>query len=264
MELPLLPLIVGGAALMALMASLWFWQRRHGDAGIVDVAWAASLGALAIAYAVVAEGDVGRRILLGAVTGTWGFRLAFYLLRDRVLGHEEDGRYQELRRDWGDKADRRFFVFFQAQALLNVLLSLSFLVVASNGRPFPSAFDLGAIALGLVVVLGQSRADRQLAGFRADPRNKGKVCRVGLWRYSRHPNYFFEWLHWWVYVLLAVGSPLWWLTLIAPFVMLFLVTRVTGIPPTEAQAVRSRGDAYREYQRTTSAFFPWFPRTSLS
>jgi hypothetical protein len=82
------------------------------------------------------------------------------------------------------------------------------------------------------------------------------VCREGLWRYSRHPNYFFEWLHWWAYVFLAIGSPLWWLPMLGVAVMFLFLTRVTGIPPTEAQALRSRGDAYRAYQRTTNAFFP--------
>jgi steroid 5-alpha reductase family enzyme len=86
------------------------------------------------------------------------------------------------------------------------------------------------------------------------------VCRSGLWRYSRHPNYFFEWLHWWGYAALAVGSPLWWLPVTAVAAMGYFIVRVTGIPPTEAQALRSRCEAYRHYQRTTSAFVPWRPR----
>jgi steroid 5-alpha reductase family enzyme len=113
-----------------------------------------------------------------------------------------------------------------------------------------------------VAFAGESLADRQLSRFRQDPRNRGRVCRDGLWRYSRHPNYFFEWLHWWAYVALAAGSPLWWIAVAGVAMMLLFLTRVTGIPPTEAQALRSRGEAYREYQRTTSAFFPWPPRTA--
>jgi steroid 5-alpha reductase family enzyme len=108
----------------------------------------------------------------------------------------------------------------------------------------------------MVALTGESIADRQLARFRASPSNRGKVCREGLWRYSRHPNYFFEWFHWWAYAWLAVGSPLWWLPILGVVVMYLFLTRVTGVPPTEAQAIRSRGDAYREYQRTTNAFFP--------
>jgi steroid 5-alpha reductase family enzyme len=103
-------------------------------------------------------------------------------------------------------------------------------------------------------------ADRQLTRFRADPANKRKTCRRGLWRYSRHPNYFFEWLLWTSYVPLSWGSPIFALSLLGPGLLFLFLTRVSGIPPTEAQALASRGDDYRAYQRTTSAFFPWFPR----
>ncbi len=118
---------------------------------------------------------------------------------------------------------------------------------------------LGALVL-LTSVVGESIADRQLERFRADPANKGRVCRDGLWRYSRHPNYFFEWIHWLAYVPLTAGTG--WLPymFIAPLILVLLIVFLTGIPPTEAQSLRSRGEAYREYQRTTSAFFPWFPR----
>ena len=105
-----------------------------------------------------------------------------------------------------------------------------------------------------------SLADRQLSAFKADPANRGRTCRQGLWRWSRHPNYFFEWVHWLAYVPLAWGSSWWPATLLAPAIMLYLVTKVTGIPPTEAQSLRSRGEDYADYQRTTSAFFPWPPR----
>ena len=103
-------------------------------------------------------------------------------------------------------------------------------------------------------------ADRRLAHFRGRPGNRGKTCREGWWHYSRHPNYFFEWLHWWSYMALAAGAPYGWVALLAPTAMFYLLFRVTGIPPTEAQALASRGDDYREYQRTTSVFFPWFPK----
>ena len=103
-------------------------------------------------------------------------------------------------------------------------------------------------------------ADRQLSAFRMNPANRGQVCRQGMWRYSRHPNYFCEWLHWWAYVLLAVGAAGGWLNVLGPVLMLYFLHKVTGIPPTEAQALKNRGEAYREYQRTTSIFFPWPPK----
>ncbi|HSS65063.1 MAG TPA: DUF1295 domain-containing protein, partial [Gammaproteobacteria bacterium] len=109
--------------------------------------------------------------------------------------------------------------------------------------------------------IGESIADAQLSRFRRDPRNRGKVCRTGLWRYSRHPNYFFEWLHWWAYALIGLGSPHWWVPLTGLAVVYVFLTRVTGIPFTEQQSLRSRGDAYRRYRETTNAFFPWPPAT---
>jgi steroid 5-alpha reductase family enzyme len=242
-----------------LMTLLWLRQRSTGDAGTVDVGWSAGLGFAAIFYAVTSEGDLTRRILLAVLAGGWSFRLASYLLYNRVFEGEEDGRYKRLRRQWGDDANRYFFYFFQLQALLVPLLSLPFLVVAHSQNPSLTGFDILGIVIFLTAVFGEGAADRQLARFRSDVNNKGKTCRQGLWRYSRHPNYFFEWLHWWAYVALGIGSPYWLVTLIGPIIMWIFLFKITGIPATEEQAIASRGDDYREYQRTTSQFFPWFP-----
>jgi len=168
--------------------------------------------------------------------------------------------YLPLRSKWGDRAQSRFFVFFQLQALVDMIFSLPYLVAMTNPTPGLGVWGLAGVLVWVVAVVGEALADRQLAAFRADPANRGRTCRVGLWRASRHPNYFFEWLHWWSYVLLAVGSPWWALTLVGPALMLFFLFKVTGIPATEAQALASRGEDYRDYQRTTSAFIPWFPR----
>ncbi len=174
----------------------------------------------------------------------------------------EDGRYQPLRRHWNGHQGK-IFGFFQFQALLIVLFALPFVAVAVNPQPRGWGWLIAAVAMWLLSVSGESIADRQLARFRANPANKGKTCRDGLWRYSRHPNYFFEWLHWFTYVLLAVQSPLWWLAWSGPLVMYVFLRWVSGIPFTEAQALRSRGEDYREYQRTTPMLFPWFPSRSL-
>ena len=154
----------------------------------------------------------------------------------------------------------KFFGFFMAQALLVLLFSLPFLAVATNPH---TGFSLSML-LGVLVwagsLAGESLADMQLAKFRRCPGNRGKTCRVGLWNWSRHPNYFFEWLHWFAYVLLAWDSPLWWLSLIGPIAMLVSLLWVTGIPYTERQALRSRGEDYRRYQQEVSMFFLWPPR----
>lgn len=250
-------LVLGGWLVLALcLTALWARQLRTCNATSVDVAWSMGLAFLALFYPWFVDGDLARRILVGSLGGLWAIRLAWYLLTDRVLRHtEEDGRYKALREHWGDRAAPLFFLFYQGQAAVAVLFSLPMLA-AMNGGPLGPTAWAGA-AVWLVAVGGETLADRQLARFRADPTNRGSVCQTGLWKYSRHPNYFFEWVHWWAYVLIGEGAALTWL---GPVMMLCFLFRITGIPHTERQALRSRGDSYRHYQGTTSVFFPWPPK----
>lgn len=241
----------------ATMLAGWQWQRARRNAGIVDVLWAASLGTGAILFAALGSGSATPRTLLGFLGGAWGLRLAYHLSM-RLRREGEDGRYRELRSHWGD--DQRYWLaFFQIQALSVAVLALPFLAVATNRRAATPWLAAGAF-VWLLSVLGETVADAQLARFRTDPSHRGRTCRSGLWRYSRHPNYFFEWLHWLAYVALAMGSPLWGLAWIGPLLMLVLLRYLSGIPWTEAQALRTRGEDYRAYQRTTSMLFPWFPK----
>ena len=256
-------ILAGWAAVALVMLGFYFVQQRTKNAGIVDFVWAAGVGALAISYAAAATGDVGRRALLAALAGIWSARLAVYLLVDRVLGKSEDGRYQMLRQNWGDKAPSYFLAFFQVQAIWAVMFSIPFLPIAYRKGPLGS-LDALAVGVWLIAVGGEALADGQLARFRADPENRGKTCRAGLWRYSRHPNYFFEWIHWFTYVCLGIGAPYGWVTLMGPIVMLLFLYKVTGIPYTEKRALQSRGDDYRRYQQTTSPFIPWFPKREVS
>lgn len=252
-------LLVWGLAAI-LMAVLWFVQRRTGNAGIVDAGWAAALGGSAVLLALVLDGDPVRRILVGLVGGLWGFRLAAHI-HHRSHGKPEDGRYQQLRREWGERVQFRMFRFYQIQAFSVAFLALPF-ALAAHDAAAPRVTDLVALLVWLVALAGETLADAQLAAFKRSGGGAGPVCRTGLWRYSRHPNYFFEWLNWCAFALLALPAPAGWLAVLAPASILYLLLGVTGIPATEAQAVRSKGEAYREYQRTTSAFVPWFPRGS--
>jgi steroid 5-alpha reductase family enzyme len=258
--MPFTLLLYSWLLVAGVMLILYGIQRKTKDASPVDVAWAANLGLLAVVYALFVDGYVPRQYLVLGMAGIWSVRLSVYLLLNRVIGKEEDGRYKSIREGWASKAQRFFFVFYQAQALLNVVLSLSFLTAMMNPKAFLDVWDWLAVVVFIISVLGESVADFQLARFRADPAHRGKTCRVGLWNYSRHPNYFFEWLHWWVYVFLAVGSPYWWITLLSPVLMLYFIFQITGIPATEAQALLSRKDDYKQYQQTTSVFVPWFPK----
>jgi steroid 5-alpha reductase family enzyme len=253
-------ILQGWLAAAAVMLVLWCVQLRTRNAGIVDVGWAGVTGGLAVLHAALGEGDEGRRWLLAILGAVWGGRLAWYLWRDRIWRQPEEGRYVTLRRKWSPRPDLAFLVFFQAQALAAVVLSAPFALAATADAALPAVTDLVALALVAIGVLGESLADRQLAAFKREPTSRGRTCRRGLWRYSRHPNYFFEWILWCGFGCLGLVAAGGWLGLAAPLVILLSILFVTGIPPTEAQALASRGDDYRAYQRTTSAFVPWPPR----
>ena len=258
-------LVLTGAALVAaLMFVLWLIHLRTGNAAIVDAGWAGGLAILGALYGWFGEGYAPRRALIAAMTVIWGVRLALFLLLARILGHPEEGRYVELRRKWVTHVPLKFLAFFQFQALTCVLLAVPFHLAASNPVPRITILEWSAVLLWLGAMAGEALADHQLNRFKSNPANRGRTCQAGLWRYSRHPNYFFEWLIWLSYALFAAGAPngLW--GMLSPALMLYFILFVTGIPPTEAQAVRSRGEEYRRYQRSTSAFFPWFPKKRVA
>ncbi|MBK8267621.1 MAG: DUF1295 domain-containing protein [Planctomycetes bacterium] len=254
-------LLITGALLTSLtMFVMWRIQQRTRNAGTVDVAWSAGIGILVLYFAIFSSnGFLARRAMVAAMTGSWSIRLALHLWK-RIGREPEDGRYEKIRTEKGIEASRWFFWFYQFQAALVVLFAIPPLIAMRVPFESLNAFDAVALAIWLISVIGEAIADRQLAAFRANPDHRGKTCREGLWRYSRHPNYFFEWLHWFVYVAIAIAAPLGWLTLAGPLLMLFFLFQMTGIPPTEARALVSRGDDYRDYQKTTSVFFPWFPK----
>ena len=242
------------------MAVVWAVSMRVNNVGYVDVAWAGLMAIAALLVGAFAGGSELPRALVALFGSVWGARLSLHLLK-RVLHEAEDGRYQFLRARWGSSA-WKFFVFFQMQALVVALFSLPFIAAANRHDNQLDGFALAAILVWLLAVGGESLADRQLAKFRDDPASRGRTCRVGLWAWSRHPNYFFEWLHWFAYALLAVGTPWFWVSLGGPILMFAFLYRVSGIPWTEAQSLRSRGDDYRRYQQEVSAFFPLPPRHS--
>lgn len=234
------------------------------NAGIVDVAWGAAIALLGILFYVIGEKTTSS-LIATIMVSLWGFRLTYHLLMRNIIDHkEEDGRYQILRKEWANNLQLKFYLFFNAQGLLNVVLSIPFLFVAINPENEFGFFEITGIIIWIVAIVGESLADSQLKAFKKNPSNKGKVCDTGLWNYSRHPNYFFEWLNWIAYFVFACGSPFGWISIICPALMLHFLLRVTGIPLTEEQSIKSKGDAYREYQKTTSAFVPWGKRIQKS
>jgi steroid 5-alpha reductase family enzyme len=177
-----------------------------------------------------------------------------------VIGKTEDARYRRLREQWGGSDRLKMFGYFQLQALAVAGFSLPFLVLIQNPRPPFALIELLGLLIWIVAVTGEALADWQLAQFRSKSWNRIRVCRDGLWNFSRHPNYFFEWLHWWAYVVMAIGTPGWMLTWIGPVAMGWALLKVTGIPLAEAQALASRGEEYRIYQQTTNVLIPWWPK----
>lgn len=248
---------------MGMMIVLWAIYMVQKFASILDIGWALGFVFCGIVYFSMGEGYWMRRGLITFMVLVWGLRLAWHLLRRFIVSPEEDPRYQEIKKLWNSKKpDRQFLLFAIIQGLLVVLLSLPFLLANINRSTDLSLWEPLGFLFWLVGLLGESLADWQLWQFKKDPTNRDKVCQMGLWHYSRHPNYFFECVIWIGFFLFALGSPWGWLTIYCPLVIFYLILKVTGIPLAEAQALRTKGDEYREYQRTTNMFIPWFKEKS--
>ena len=235
--------------------ALWIVQIKSKDAGWVDIGWTLGLGTLVIFLGIAAEGLLTRRIIASLLIGIWAIRLASFIIKDRLFKQEEDSRYQNLRRYWGKKANFKFYFFFTFQSFLVILFSIPFLPIFNNPNPL-GIIDFTGIILWLIAFIGEASADKQLRDFKKLPENKFKVCRVGFWDYSRHPNYFFEWLQWIAYVFLSIGSNEFYLSLIGPIFMYFFLIKVSGVYWVELQAIRKRGDLYKKYQQEVPMFFP--------
>jgi steroid 5-alpha reductase family enzyme len=211
-----------------------------------------------VLYAVAGPGDPTTRAVCGALAATWSLRLGVYLAL-RNAQHEER-RYAELRARWGSRANARMLLFFVLQAVVAWVVALTFLPLAFRPEPAAPGWLVAGAALSLIGVIGETVADAQLSRFRSDPRNRGAVMDQGLWRYSRHPNFFFESVHWAGYPLLAVGAPHGWLALVGLVLITLLLLKFSGIPTVEQASARAGRRGYDAYVRRTSAFIPWPPR----
>ncbi len=257
----LLLAVIATAGSCGLFALLYAIARRVDNYGIVDIAWSYAFALLVGFYALAGAGWPVRRTLLAVLVVAWAFRLGTHLLLRIVRLHpEEDSRYVDLRRDWAANFPAKMFGFFQLQGLSVVLLGVVFLFPVQNATSSLHPLEIAGAFLWLLAISAETVADAQLAAFKRDPAHRGQVCNVGLWRYSRHPNYFFEWLVWVAYATFAFASPFGWVGVIAPATLLYLLLCVTGVPLAERQSLRSRGEAYRRYQQVTSAFVPWPPK----
>lgn len=251
------------AAMSVIMAGAWLIEKRTGNSGWIDVTWTFGVGGTAVAAALLpfGAGPWQRRLLVASMAAAWALRLGLHIA-GRTRGITDDARYAKLRQDWGQDASRQMFRFLQIQAAASVPLAMGIVLAAHRPAPlgWQDALGLAVFAAGWA---GGALADRQLAAFVADKARTSPICDVGLWRYSRHPNYFFECVLWASYAVMAVvwsGYPFGWIALLAPAFMTLLLTRISGIPPLEEHMLRKHGAAFAAYQARTSAFIPW-PRS---
>ncbi len=257
-------LAVFALSLSLLMAGAWIVQQRTGNSGWVDTIWTFSLGLVGAAGAlwpVAGTAPNARQWLVAALVTLWSLRLGLHIAV-RTSGIADDPRYAAFAREWGADSPRRMFLFLQNQGFGSIPLVFSIFVAAHFPAELLRPQDYLAALILLSGIAGEALADAQLKRFREDPINQGRVCDTGLWRWSRHPNYFFEWLGWLAYPVIAIspGYGWGWATLLAPAFIYWILVYVTGIPPLEQQMLRSRGERYRDYQSRTSLFFPLPPR----
>lgn len=252
---------LGILASVAWMSLLWWISEKIKNAAVVDVGWGISVFLYCAIYFLGSDGLQGKEFLALVTVMIWAGRLSFHLYRDRIKGgKEEEGRYKKLREHFKTDVPKNLFFFFQAQGLFNFILCTPFLIIALNPSEHVQFLDLMAFALSYLAIFGEATADHQLKMFKKNPENKGKVCDVGLWGYSRHPNYFFEFLIWVGFFLLGVSEPYGFLGIVAPAAILYTLLKFTGIPATEAQALKTKGSLYKAYQERVSAFIPLPPK----
>jgi steroid 5-alpha reductase family enzyme len=246
-------------AALGMMTLVWVASLVKRDASIVDVFWSLGFVALGWIYFLAAEVHAPRGFLVVGLVTLWGLRLSLHILW-RNWGHGEDYRYREMReRNPGTFPARSLFTVFWLQALL--FWAISTPLYQAQRRPEPAALtllDVLGLALFVVGFVFEAGGDWQLARFKGDPTNKGKVMNRGLWRYTRHPNYFGDALVWWGFFCFAAATPGGWWTAYSPILMTLLLMRVSGVTLLEKRLQETK-PAYREYAERTNAFFPWFP-----
>jgi steroid 5-alpha reductase family enzyme len=250
-------------ALAAVMLAAWAFQRATRNGGWTDVFWSFGAGAACVAAALLPWGPpTARQLVVAALAGVWGLRLGIHMARRVLRSKEEDRRYAAFRSDWGPSFQRRMLQFALSQAPAGAVLAGAVHVSAHNPAPFGRPQDDLGLLIFAVALAGESLADAQLARFKADPENRGRIADQGLWAWSRHPNYFFEWLSWTAYVPLALSGGYlqgWW-SLAAPALMFVLLNWVSGVPPLERTMRQSRGPSFDAYAARTSRFVPLPPR----
>ncbi len=246
----------------AVMIAAWGTQRAVNNGGWVDVFWTFGSGAACVAAAMWPEdaASSSRQMLVAVLGAIWSLRLGIYVM-SRVAGHSEDTRYAQFREEWGAKFQINMFWLVIVQAPATALLSVSIFVAAHGGSAELGWSDGFGAAILLIAIAGEGIADEQMRQFKKQGQY-GAIMDKGLWAWSRHPNYFFEWLGWLAYPMIGFDAaiPSTWATWIAPVVMFIVLRFGTGVPALEKSMLLSRGDKFREYQSRVGIFIPLPPK----
>jgi len=263
----MLALAAGSAlGMLLIMACAWLTQRALNNAGWIDVFWTFGTGATAAALSLwPVQGPPGpRQWLVAGLAVAWALRLGTYIAVRVARSEGEDRRYADLRKVWGSDFQARLLPFVLIQAPVGWLLAAAIALAARAPWSGLTPFDLAGGAILALAILGEGAADEQMRRFKASHPPKGAIMDKGLWAWSRHPNYFFEWLGWTAYPVILMAHPavypVGWAAWGAPLLMYLVLDQGTGVPPLEAAMLQSRGDAFRAYQSRTSRFFPLPPR----
>ena len=240
------------------LTGLWFiylWKRNP---SVVDLGWAIGLTLMGLIHNLRGDTVSSGSLLAGVLVLLWGLRLGGYLFWTRLRLGKRDARYESLQQKQTIAAPLFFLMHYLIQACFQAVVGFVFIFTAQSTR-LDSVYTLVGLTLWCIGYVGSIAADAQLNRFRIRPENRGKVCQVGLWNYSRHPNYFFEILLWSGFAFIGLSAPMGWLGLISPIVLLLTMRFITG-PISERQSFKSKPDAYRQYQKGTSMIIPWFKK----
>ncbi|HME83283.1 MAG TPA: DUF1295 domain-containing protein [Roseiarcus sp.] len=246
-------------ALAAIMTGGWAAQRFSGQSCWIDAIWSFGVGAtgVALALAPIGSSQVSswRMAAVAIAAAFWSLRLGLHIVA-RTRKAPDDPRYRKLIDEWGPSAPSRLFLFLQAQALVGAALALSVALAAAAPSTSLRPQDVLGLAIFAIALVGEAAADLELRRFKSNPARRGQICDIGLWGRSRHPNYFFEWLIWFAFAVVACDAGIGLVAWIAPALMYWTLRYASGVPPIEEHMLLTRGEEFRVYRARTPVFFP--------
>ena len=255
----LMIILIGLLIIVTIMSILWLVHLKTKNASFVDIGWATGILIMSFLFFLFLDGYQPRKNLVIFIISIWAIRLILLLVTRIKNDRREDKRYSRIRNDWNLKdynTNFLFYLLFQFQGILSIILSIPVLIVCLNPSTTISKIEILGVLVSLIGIIFETVADLQLKNYKSIKENKNKVFDKGLWKYSRHPNYFFEWLVWVGLFIFAIPAPCGLWAIIAPALMLYFLIMQTGINMTERECLESKGEDYALYQKRTSSFVP--------